>query len=183
MRLNLKEFVVVKNAEGEVNVNALKPEGEKKEPKKRRAPAEPKKKAKAPEMQIDSLRLKIGKVVYKDYSRGGGPFVREFDVNVDEEYKDIDSPRALIKLIMVKALAGTAVSKLAGIDINELKGAITDTLSGAVDIIPEETAREARAAAQDAAKKTEEAARKAQETLQKTTEELKDRFKLPFGGE
>ncbi|MFH1790840.1 MAG: hypothetical protein ABH885_02515, partial [Candidatus Omnitrophota bacterium] len=54
---------------------------------------------------IDRLRLKIGKVSYKDYSaRQGTPRVMEYNINLDEEYTNITNPYTLVSLIVVKAL-------------------------------------------------------------------------------
>ena len=85
VRINMSEFVVVKNAKGELNLDALNVVKEQKGAKTA-APAE---KGKAPEIQIDVLELKVGKVLYKDYSKGGAPQVQEFNLNLDERYTDI----------------------------------------------------------------------------------------------
>jgi len=87
MRLNMNEFVVVKNEKGELNLDALKVVQAQKEGKKPEAKA--KEGGKIPEIQIDTLKLKVGKVVYKDYSGGGNPTVREFKVNLDEELANL----------------------------------------------------------------------------------------------
>ncbi|MBU1871789.1 MAG: hypothetical protein KKH80_03205 [Candidatus Omnitrophica bacterium] len=73
IRLNIKEFFVVKNENGELNLNSLKivkagKEGLPKEEKKEAAGM--------PELKIDMLQLKIGKVIYKDYSAGRAPKIR-----------------------------------------------------------------------------------------------------------
>ena len=60
VRIDLKEFVIVKNSKGELNLNSLKAvqESKKKE--------EPAKKAEMPHFKIDVLELKVGKVIFKD---------------------------------------------------------------------------------------------------------------------
>jgi hypothetical protein len=197
MRINLKEFVVVKNKDGKVNLDSLKVVKEQKSGSAAERPAARPKKAggKAPEMQIDSLELKIGKVIYKDYSKGAKPSVQEFNIGIDEKYNDIDSPQALITLIMVRAFTGTTIGRLANIDMKALQGSISDTLAGATEVVSEKAAeaklaaekaaKEAEAAAQKAAQEAEAAARKAaknaEAALKKAAEEVKDKFKLPFG--
>ena len=76
VRIDLKEFYVIKNAKGEVNLDSLKVVQE----SKGEAPAKekPAEEGKGMEFQIDTLQLKVGKVVYKDYSQGGEPKVQEF---------------------------------------------------------------------------------------------------------
>jgi len=174
MRIDLKEFVVVKNEKGELNLDALKVVQEEKEPK-----AE-KEKADLPEMQIDSLGLKIDKVVYKDYSRGGRPSVREFPINLNEKYTNITDPNTLVRLIVVKALMNTTIGRLANFDLNILQGPISDTLGQA-----QQVAADVAGTAQETIQKTSEATREtvkeATGTIKKQAEDLRDAIKLPFG--
>ena len=134
LRLDLKELTVVKNEKGELNLDALKPVKEQKE-----TPARPAKRAKAPEIQIDMLKLKIGKVIYKDYSKGGEPLVKEFNVNIDEQYRNITDPNALISLIIVKALMNTSIAGMAGFDVSGLKSSVATTLKGAQNVVGDTT--------------------------------------------
>ena len=92
LRIHLKELVVVKNEKGELNLNSLKAveaSGTHQEPQE-------KEKGKGPKIQIDLLELKIGKVIYKDYSKAKQPFVKEFNINLDQKYRNI---RIRVKLI------------------------------------------------------------------------------------
>lgn len=193
MRINMKEFAVVKNRNGELNLDSLKVVRAQKEG---RAPApEEKEISKAPEIQIDSLKLKIGKVIYKDYSRGGNPLVKEFNVNLDEKYENITDPYSLVSLIVVKSLMNTTIAGLADFDLQNLKGTISDTLATA-----EKAAAEAATRVQETIKQTQEdagrtvtllkektqksvedATKETQKAIQKTTQNLKEKLKLPFG--
>ena len=75
LKINMNEFVVVKNEKGELNLDSLKVV---QSSKKKEAPKTSGKAAKIPEIQIDSMELKIGRVIYKDYSKGGDkPVVQE----------------------------------------------------------------------------------------------------------
>jgi len=67
VRLNLKEFVVVKNEAGELNLDSLKVVKTAEEEEV--IDEGKKKKTEMPELQIDLLELRIDKVVYKDYSK------------------------------------------------------------------------------------------------------------------
>ena len=130
IRINLKEFVVVKNKDGKLNLNSLKVVKAKKEGAK---PAEAQG-GKVPNIRIDNLELKIGKVLYKDYSSGGAPSVKEFDLNLNERYTNIDNPYALVSIIVVKALMNTTIAGLANFDLNSLQGPVMDTLLKATKI-------------------------------------------------
>jgi len=177
MRLDLKEFVVVKNAKGELNLNALKVVKEEKGGREKA----PSGKGEAPRIRIDSLRLKIGKVIYKDYSGGGEPKVQEFDINLDEQYSNIDDPNKLVSLIVVRALMNTTIARLTNFDLNMLKGTVGDTLKTAEEMLGSAGAVGAQlAGATQEAQKTMGAAT---EAIEETTKGLTEALKLPFGGE
>ena len=128
MRINMKEFVVEKNTKGELNLDSLKmmETGEKKKP----APEPAEKKGMA--LQIDTLSLKVGKVLYKDYSQGSPPQVKEFAVGIDETYQNITDLTSLVSLIMVKSLAKTTISNMANFEINKLQDTITSQISSGI---------------------------------------------------
>ncbi len=176
VRIDMKEFMVVKNEKGELNLNSLKVVQAQKEGKKPEAKAA----GKAPQIQIDDLTLKIGKVIYKDYSKGGAPTVMEYNVNVNERYKNITNPYALVSLIVVKSLSNTAIASLANFDLQGLQGTISDTLRSAQKIATQ-AVTQAQTAAKEAIGKTQTVAKETQETVKKTTEELKQVFSVPFG--
>ncbi len=113
VRLNLAEVTVVKNKDGRLNLDALKPAGGGK-------PAEPRKAGKGPEILIDRLELKIGRVVYKDYSAGGAPQIQNFDVNINETHQNVNNIQVLIPLILSRALMHTTIAKLANIDVDKI---------------------------------------------------------------
>ncbi|MFA6282385.1 MAG: hypothetical protein WCY05_07810, partial [Candidatus Omnitrophota bacterium] len=161
VRLSLKEFFVIKNSKGELNLEALKPVQS-----KGKAPVKKDKAAgKAPEMKIDKLMLNIGKIVYKDYSKSTTPEVREFNVNLSETYTNIDNPYTLASLIVVKALIGTPVAALADFDIKGLQSSVSESMAGAK--------KAAAAAADKAQKAVSSTAEKAQETAGEATEKTK----------
>lgn len=134
LRINLREFVVIKNEKGEVNLNSLKSVKAKKTKEKEKKPAQAEKKD---AFKIDVLELKIGKVIYKDYSRGAPPSVAEFNVNIDERYENITNPEKLANVILVKALVNTTIANLANFDLGLLKGEVADLLKSATRIAGE----------------------------------------------
>lgn len=122
LKLDLKELIVVKNKEGGLNLHSLKVV----KPKKEEAPAvEKKEKPKESKFLIDVLELKIGKVIYKDYSHRGKPVIKEYNINIDERYENIDAPAKLAKLILVRALIHTTIAKLAHLDLSPLGEGLT----------------------------------------------------------
>jgi hypothetical protein len=175
VRLNLKEFIVVKNEAGELNLDSLRvvkeTEGEVAEKDDGK-----KEKTEMPDIQIDLLALKIGKVIYKDYSKGGSPKVREFNVNIDERYENITDPQSFVRLIIVKALKNTTIASLANFNIGKLQKGLTDTVRKTA-----EKAMQAPGKAVEAGKDLieEKAAETAKETVGKAADTLK-KF-LPFG--
>ncbi len=130
VRVNLAELTVVKNAEGKVNVNSLRPVQEQQAAKEKKAAP-----AKQPQIQIDELHLKVGRVVYKDYTQGATPVVKEFNVNIDERLQNITSPQAVASAIVMRALARTTVAQLAKIDVNSLRSAAEQGIRGAANEI------------------------------------------------
>jgi hypothetical protein len=134
----LRELVVIKNKSGELNLNSLKVVREGKKPV-----AGQKRKAKAVPLKIDVLDLKIDRAVYKDYSAAVTPRVKEFNININERYQDVNDASSLVSLIIVRALAKTAISQMANFDLGPLRGQAeeafkkvsrlaTDTVSGAM---------------------------------------------------
>ena len=157
VRINLKEFVIVKNSKGEVNLDSLKAiqESKKKE--------EPGIKEEMLPFKIDVLELKVGKVIYKDYSKGGKPKITETDLNLNERFKNITDPYAVTSIIVFKSLMNTTVGRLVNFDLGPLQKNLGGTLSGA-------------------AKVTKDAATRAVETGGKVIGGTADRLKnlLPF---
>ncbi|MFH1552812.1 MAG: AsmA family protein [Candidatus Omnitrophota bacterium] len=126
VRIDLKEFIVEKNAKGELNLNSLAVTKEAPEE------AEPAKEKKQMQLQIDTLQLKVGRVLYKDYSQGGEPTVQEFAVNIDETYDNITDLKSVVSIIVAKSLAKTTISKLANFEVDKLQQHLTDQLASKV---------------------------------------------------
>lgn len=107
---DLKEAVIIKDKDGNLNVDALKIAQVKEEPEQKEKKAEPKKSGKAMPMQIDELRLNIERVISIDYSRGDKPVILAYEVALkDKVFKNIKSPEQLAALVMVQAMGPTAI--------------------------------------------------------------------------
>jgi hypothetical protein len=68
-------------------------------------------------MQIDSLKLKMGRIVSKDFSSGEQPTVKVYDVNIEKSYKNITSGQQLAVLILAESMksAGIQGAKIYGV--------------------------------------------------------------------
>jgi uncharacterized protein involved in outer membrane biogenesis len=164
LELNLKELMVVQNKERKLNINSLTALGQKKQEGKR--PAEQKKakqEGKAPQVAIDKLILKIGKVTYKDYSLGQTPFTKTFTIGVNEVYRNVTDLNELVKLIVVRALEGTDIAQLANFDLSALKADVGDILQKGVSGMAEAGQKELQTTTQGATKKLGEEATKSLE--------------------
>jgi len=175
IQINLNELVVVKNKEGELNINTLTAlggdgGGKKAEPRE-------KKEAKPLDLQIDSLDLQISRVIYKDYSSGDTPSVKEFELGINEHFENITDPNDLVKIIVVKALMGTTLAKLPDLDFSGLASSVSGQLDSAKELAgqmatqAQEELSAATAEAQDyiAAKGAD-----AKEVMSKTTESVSE---------
>ncbi|MDD5680995.1 MAG: hypothetical protein PHI59_07120 [Candidatus Omnitrophica bacterium] len=108
VEVELRELGLEKNKEGVLNVDSLKVV---KEGKKESA-----KKGGQMPMQIDRLKLSMGKIVLKDYSTGSGVVVSVYDIGINQEYKNITSAQQLIGLILAEPMkaAGIRSAKIYG---------------------------------------------------------------------
>lgn len=113
-RIDLREFTVERSADGKMNFDSLKKALDRKAGERSAGGAA------LPEVTIDRLNLKIGKVVFRDQSKKP-PAVKEFPVNIDEEFTDITDVKMLGELLVARALLSSGVYKLANIDPAELR--------------------------------------------------------------
>lgn len=178
LKLHLKEVMIIRGKDGKLNLDALKPAQQKPaQPKEPAKPSEPGKPAPAPKIQIDSLDLKIEKVVFKDYSLAADPIVQTFDVNISEQHQNITDPDALVKLILTKALRNTTIARLTNLNMDFLQQNVFDVGTAAN--------KAATDLGNQAVGKVEETLGKTTGMLGDTSKELvgslKDSVKLPFG--
>jgi hypothetical protein len=107
MAISLKELVIIKDKEGKLNVDALKVAEEPQKPKEETTQKQPT--GQMP-LQIDLLKLSIGKIIYKDYSKGETPKIEVYDLGYKQKtYQNITSAQQLVALILSEAMKGTAI--------------------------------------------------------------------------
>lgn len=111
--IDLREMGVLKDKTGKLNVDALKVAKQEKKAK----PAKPM------PLEIDLLRLSIGKVVSKDYSVSGAePLVSVYDVNINKSYKNITSAQQLAALIVAEPMKAAGIQGAAIYGVAMLAG-------------------------------------------------------------
>jgi uncharacterized protein involved in outer membrane biogenesis len=123
LTINLEKFVVVRNSKGKLNLDSLRAVQ-----KSKKQAAKKKKAGPAPQANIDKLSLKIGRVIFKDYSKGGEPEVKYFNINLNESYSNVTDLNAVVSLIVVKALQKTTISTLTNFDVTDLEGSLTNAV-------------------------------------------------------
>jgi hypothetical protein len=140
IEFDMKQFTVVKNEKGELNLDRLKAlQGTQKAPA-RAAPQKPKTPAKSIPVQIDMMRLKIGKVVYVDYS-GGRPSTKEFLINLDQSYENITDLNSVVRLIVLKAMMSSGIANLVNFDISGLEGTLTGAFNTSTQLAAQAAAK------------------------------------------
>ncbi|OGX11070.1 MAG: hypothetical protein A2351_08375 [Omnitrophica bacterium RIFOXYB12_FULL_50_7] len=196
---DIKQFTVVKNEKGELNLDRLKAlQGTQKASAHAQATKqEPKAPAKALPIKIDMMRLKIGKVVYMDYS-GGKLSTREFRINLDQSFQNITDLNSVVRLIVLKAMMSSGISNLVNFDIGGLEGTLTgafntstklaaqvaakslDTLKTVAEN-PSALAVQAGGVLKDTAGTVESTAKEVTGGVKSAARSLKNKLKLPFG--
>lgn len=132
IRIDLKELTVIRNKDGSMNIDQLKSIKEQQEKKAGQTPSGTP--AQTIPLQIDVLSLRVGRVIFKDYTKGEEPYIKGFDINIDETYYNITDPNYLVSLIMFKALQKTTIANLTNFSLNDLKSSLPYTLLSGKDI-------------------------------------------------
>jgi uncharacterized protein involved in outer membrane biogenesis len=134
LRVHVAELMIVKNIQGLVNVNALRPVQEKKteeQAKAKKTDTEPKKPSKPMKLQVDLLEYEVGKITYKDYSSGPEPNIKTQELNLKGRIENITSPQAVISAILTQALTQSTLGQLANVDVGALKATAQEGVSKA----------------------------------------------------
>lgn len=126
LKIDMKELHVILNEQGKLNVNSL-------------ALLVPKKgTGKPPEVKIDTLKLKIGKVVYGGDFSFVGVKSMEFDPGIDETFHDVTNPSEVAAQILRRILARIGIGKFASFDVTATPvQAVKEAAQGAMDTAKE----------------------------------------------
>jgi uncharacterized protein involved in outer membrane biogenesis len=130
LRIDLKEFIVVKNKEGQTNVARLKGVSQKPADSK----AAQKGASKAPVLKIDFLRLDIGEVVYKDFTVDPAS-TKTYKIDVHKEYRNISDPAHLIQVIVLDCLLKANIRGLSDVDLSSIKDNAKSVLSSGKQVV------------------------------------------------
>lgn len=120
LKIYLRQFNIVKNSAGEINVNMLRPI--KKQDKGQ--VMEDEDKGKIPDIEIEEFYLKADKVFFMDYSKGDKPVVKEFNVNISKKYENIHDPYTLVRLIISQVIKNTTLAGVIKLPLHEASAII-----------------------------------------------------------
>jgi hypothetical protein len=185
IEFDMKQFTVVKNEKGQLNLDRLRALQGTQKPSAPITKEKPKAPAKPIPIQIDMMRLKIGKVVYVDYS-GGSPSTKEFPINFDQSFQNITDLNSVVRLIVLKAMMSSGISNLVNFDLGGLEGTLTGAFNTSTKLAAQAAAKsmDALQTAVDnpnaLAGQTENAAKEVAGGVKNAATSLKNKLKLPF---
>ncbi|MBM3254695.1 MAG: AsmA family protein [Candidatus Omnitrophica bacterium] len=117
--LDLREVILSREAGGKLNLQELKT-GDKKAAAQT---SQKEQEAKAWPLHIELFKLKLGRIVYKDFSSGGKPIIQAYEVNINKAYKNISGLKQLLTLMLADSLRPTALKGAAIYGLVSLTGA------------------------------------------------------------
>ncbi|MDX9701592.1 MAG: hypothetical protein RBU23_00970 [Candidatus Auribacterota bacterium] len=193
IRIDVDEFTVVKNKDGSVNVKEIEiPKSE-----ETKAPEKTEKKKEGPgkTLKIDLFKLRIGRVVYKDYTKGDQPSEQVFNININEEFTNVTNLNSIVAFITFKALINTRIPQLAGIDLAPFQNTVTEALSQSKQILEEkmqqgkeqidaakqkmqETSEKMSGSIEDSKQQLEELSESAKQQIEDSKKQINDLFNL-----
>ena len=120
VRFDLDNLVIIRNEDGDFNFKKLTKAKKIQDGEEDVESDDEKKESKKSKIQIDTLKLKLGTVIYKDYSVGSEPKIVTFNINLDDEYENITNPAMIGSIVFTKIMAQTSLSSLTGIDMSSI---------------------------------------------------------------
>jgi hypothetical protein len=136
IRLDLEKLIIVKNSDGTTNIQSIKALKKDKEPPEKTKPEEGKPAAALPPIHIDLLTYKVGKVMVKDYSKGGEPVVQEYNLDIQERLENIQDFNTLVRVITFKTLTHLPNATLANFNLTDLHKQLNGMLEDVMKQIP-----------------------------------------------
>jgi len=165
VELNINEIVVVRNKNGEVNLNRLKPisAGTGKAPTKRPPEEEW-------EMKIDRLILTINSVKFVDYFLREEPLTIEIPIGVDHEvFEDLNSVDEIVQVVALRTIMAAGLTNI-GIGVEDLAAGLEDVRGEGMRRLEEITEKASEAVEevdQEVKARLDEAEEKVEEFLEK----------------
>ncbi|HOE69310.1 MAG TPA: AsmA family protein [Candidatus Omnitrophota bacterium] len=183
--LNLRQFTVVRGHDGRLNINSIKAVQQAK-PASPGSGEAPKKEVKAMPIQLDIVRLRIGKVVYIDLG-GAQPSTKEFTIGLDETYRNITEQGALVRLIVLRIMTRTPLAMLTNFDIGGLQSSVSGIVGSATDLASQTAAKgldvlkSTTSSAESLAGEATGTVKEATTTVTSGVKSLAGKIKNPFG--
>lgn len=138
LRVHMKQCTLVTNEKGILNFNALARGNDPKKDEKKSKDDDKKKKEKSEsKILIDNFSLKAEKLVHKDYSNGDKPKVKEFDLKINEQRKDVTDMTLFITSLTTTILAKTTLGSLDDLTgglLGDAAGLTGDAAKGAINL-------------------------------------------------
>ncbi len=118
VRIDVQELVVVRNANGQLNVDQLQSIKRTQAAREKHTPPP----SRESRIRIDRLELTLPRqIVFKDYSGGGEPKISQYPIGVNHEvFYDITDLSTVVNLVVAKALVHTALARLITLPIDAL---------------------------------------------------------------
>jgi hypothetical protein len=189
LEFEMSQFTVVKNEKGALNLDRLRTLQGTQKPSAQRPGQGSKTPAKPIPIQIDMMRLKIGKVVYVDYA-SGNPAIREFRINFDQSFQNITDLNSVMRLIVLKAMMSSGISNLVNFDVQGLAGSLVNDSTQLATWFAEKGFDTMKTAAenpsqiggmlQNAPGSVESAAKDVTSEVKSAASAIKNKFKIPF---
>lgn len=132
--IEIKEMEMLRNREGKLNVDGLKISQQQKNPAQPLA------------LKIDRLDLGIGKIISRDYSSGGEPVVRAYELNIHKSYKNITSVQQLALLVILEPMKSAGIQNAKIYGIAALSGVAVLPVALAVKFTGKDSAQQSVAA-------------------------------------
>jgi len=132
VEVELKELVLEKNKEGKMNVDSLAVSKQE----------EPGKKAEPMPLQIDRMKLGIGRLVMKDYTVSKEPAIQVYDINIHKNYEHITSAQQLAALILTEPMKAAGIRGAAIYGVAALTGVAILPVGIAATFISKDSAQQ-----------------------------------------
>jgi len=107
IEVNIEKINIIKNKDGVVNLSKM-------------SALTPRENGSPPPFRVDKYHIKIGKIYYTDRTREEKDQVREIELGVDEEYKNLKDPGNLAKIIAYKVFFNGKIGNI-GVDIKKIR--------------------------------------------------------------
>lgn len=129
IQVEVQEVRVVKDAQGEVNLNHLTAVGGEKPAEGEKAPSEP------VQMQIDRLTLTVGRVSYTTLKRDGTESTKTMEIGLDHEvFENLRSPKEVVRVVILRVLRLSGLEHI-GVAVDALKSGLSHIGGAGKDLL------------------------------------------------